>query len=67
MISSVEDQLVLKNITETLESLVEDIQTTYKNLNYPEPSEYDVRQLIASVNYQEIKDGEILKELNIYG
>lgn len=60
MITTIADQLTIRNITESLETLIESIQTTYEQMDYPTPSEYDIRQLIASVNEQGIQDGKLI-------
>lgn len=63
MVTTIADQLTIKNIAETLETLVESIQIAYEQMDYPTPTEYDIRQLIASVNEQGIQDGKLIESL----
>ena len=65
MTQSIEDKLVIRNIQEDLDDLVLSIQSAYKQLDYPEPTEYDVRQLIATVNEQSIQDGKMIDGIQL--
>ena len=61
MTSSLPDQLTIKNIKETLDTLVEDIVQTYRSHNIP-VDELEIRKLIWTVNESSIAEIELLEK-----